>query len=303
MQTKGDVETLFLTDQNTAWSEGINSKGIMIVSAALDNHSDLNDNGLGSSDNSIVTGQVKKTNTLRTAISSSTVQSTLDILIKDRFIGTSFISDGNKLVILEIYINDNSYQREVDKLIKKIGKSALEKMKIVDQVYKIIEGIKDEDYDISYKEIKKDILVVRTNHGKLLPDAGYQEDDEDKVGFNSSIKRYSYTYKAINKLGLEAHPFEVLTVLKNLKGLEKNPQNNPIRIKDGVTKEKPYYSTTIIMLSGTGIMFAIPLEDEVDKKSRFTLKKDRKVDFVMLPKNLPLFESFRGIIYKDKIED
>ena len=298
VQKKGNIETLFLTDQDTAWSEGVNSEGIMIVSAALDNHSDLDDNGSGSASNSATAGQVEKTETLRDAISAKTVDEAVNILIKNRFIGSSFISNGNKLVILEIYINDDAYQREIKK-IQDAGKVDLEKMKIVDQVYKIMEGISDEDYDISSKEIKKDTLVVRTNHGKLLPDAGYQEDDEDLSGWNSSQKRYSYAFKAIDALK-EPHPFEVLTTLKNLKGIEKNPQNNPIRVKDGATKDKPYYSTTIVMLTPTGTMFAVPLEDEVDKKSRLTLKPGRKVDFVLLPKNLPLFESFKALVYSSK---
>jgi len=53
VQEKNGVETLFLTDQDTAWSEGVNSSGIMVVSAALDNHSDLDDNGSGSSGSSV----------------------------------------------------------------------------------------------------------------------------------------------------------------------------------------------------------------------------------------------------------
>ena len=301
VKNKGGVETLFLTDQDTAWSEGVNSNGIMVVSAALDNHSDLDDNGSGSSSNSAVAGQVEKTKALRDAISSKSIDEAVNILTKNRFIGSSFISDGDRLIILEIYVNDDSYNREINKIIKLKGKDYLEKMKIVDQVYKIMEGITDEDYDITSKEIKKDFLVVRTNHGKLLPDAGYQEDDEDKSGWNSSQKRYSYAYKAVEKLGLESHPFEVLTTLKNLKGLEKEPQNNPIRVKDGATKEKPYYSTTIIMLTPTGIMFALPLEDEIQEKSRLVLKPGRKVDFILLPKNMPLFESFRGITYREKL--
>jgi hypothetical protein len=268
----------------------------MIVSAALDNHSDLDDNGSGSSGNSAAAGQIEKTKALRAAIASNSVDVAVQILTDERFIGSTFISDGTKLVILEIYVNDDAYQREIDKLDKK----ELEAMKNVDQVYKIMEGITDADYDISSKEIKKDTLVVRTNHGKLLPDAGYQEDDNDKAGFNSSTKRYSHSYKAIEKLGDDAHPFEVLTTLKNLKGLEKNPQHNPIRVKDGVTKETPYYSSTIVMLTPSGTMFAIPLDSEVDHKSRLVLKKDRKVDFVLLPKNLPLFESFRSMLMQQK---
>lgn len=269
----------------------------MIVSAALDNHSDLDDNNSGSIGNIAIAGLLKKTNTLKSAISANSVNKALKILTKEKFIGSTFISDGNKLIVLEIYVNNNAYQREIKK-IQDSGKIDLENMKVLDQTFKIMEGITDKDYDINSKEIIKDTLIVRTNHGKLLPDAGYQESDSDISGYNSSQKRYMHSYKAINKLGLNCHPFEVLTTLKNLKGIEKEPQNNPIRVKDGITKEKPFYSSTILMLTPTGILFAVPLNGLVKDKRKLTLKNNRKVDFVMLPKNLPLFESLRSIIMR-----
>jgi len=262
----------------------------MVVSAALANHSDLDDNGSGSSGNPAAAGQMEKTKDLRAALSAKSVDKAVKILTDNRFIGTSFISDGTKLVILEIYVNQDAYEREIKRITDE-GKIDLEKMKIVDQVYKIMEGITDDDYDVASHETKKDSLAIRTNHGKLLPDAGYQEDDDDKSGWNSSRNRYSYAYKALDELGDDCHPFDVLTTLKNLNDVDKNPQHNPIRPKDGVTSEKPYYSSTILMLTPTGTMFAVPLDSIVDEKSKLTLKKDRKTHFILLPKNLPLFES------------
>lgn len=297
VETKKGIESLFLVDQKTAWSEGVSSNGLMIVSAALDNHSDLDDNGQRRGDRPATAGQIEKTKALRDAISAKTIEEAEKILTEERFVGTSFISDGDNLIILEIYVNDDAYNRE----IKKHSKEELEKLSVVDQVYKIMEGITDDDYDIASHLVEKDRIAVRTNHGKLLPKAGYQATDDDKTGFTSSMMRYTYAIDAVKKLGEKCHPFEILTTLKNLKDCDLNPQNCPIRVKSAVTKEKPYYSSTIVMLTPTGTLFAVPLDSEVDHDSKLTLKPGRKVDFVMLPKDLPLFESFKGIVYKDMI--
>lgn len=300
VHNKNKMETLFLTDHINKWSEGINSEGLMIVSAALDNHSDFEDNGQMSDIASVHKKNQKAMIALNKAIASSSIKQAKDILIKDRFVGTSFISDGDNLEILEIYVNDESYKREE----LKIGEKKLSGLNKAEQIIEIMKGISDDDYDIASHEVKKDKIAVRTNHGRLLDKAGYQPDDEDPKGYTSSMFRWKIVKDTIEKLGDEAHPFDILTTLKNLKGIEKEPQNNPIKIKTPKDKDgkQPYYSTTIIMLTPTGTMFAVPLEDEVNQDSKLRLKPNRKVDFVLLPKNLPLFESFKNMVYKEIIK-
>lgn len=305
VEKKGTIETLFLIDQINTWSESVNSNGLMIVSAALDNHTDLDDDGTTFSDREATARQIDKTKTLRSASAVNSVKDAVKILTKDKFIGTSFISDGDKLTILEIYVNSEAWQREIDKFDQK----KFEKMSPVDQDYKIMEGIKDEDYDVELQEIKKDTQAVRTNHGRLLPKAGYQKNGEDTKGYTSSMLRDKYTRDSLNNLGDDAHPFDIMTALKNLTGCDKEPQNCPIRVKGKKDKDGniPYYTSTIVMLTPTGTMFAIPLDSSVGPKSSLRLKPNRKVDFVLLPKNLPLFEGlisraigFKGYNNKNK---
>ena len=297
-ETNG-VETLFLIDQLTAWSEGINSRGLMIVSAALDNHTDLDDNGQSSAGLPASRRRIQKAKTLKKAIVSKNVDEAKQILVNGRFIGTSFISNGKRLIILEIYVNNDAFERETNKY----PKNELEKLSKAQQIRKIMDGITPDDYDIKSHEVKKDNLAIRTNHGILLDDAGYQKDDANLEGYRSSIRRYNITKKAIKELGDDVHPFDVLTTLKNLKGIDPEPQNNPIRIKGKKDKDgkMPYYSSTVIMLTPTGTMFVIPLDSEVKNKNKLLLKPDREVDFVLLPKNLPLFESLRSLIWKESI--
>jgi len=286
--TKG-TEILSLTDKTTTWKEGVSSNGLMIVSSALDNHTDLDDNGQTSAGQTASTAQLEKHKLLQKAIASNSVKTATKMLSDGRFVGTSFISDGTTLNILEVYVNNKAFDREQ----AKIGDDELEKLSMSLQIREIMKGIGKDDYDIQMKTETKENLVVRTNIGMLLPKAGYQKSDDDLTGYNSSIARYDYTKKAIEELGPEPHPFEVLTAIKNLTKVDKDPQHNPIRPKGKPDKDglMMYYTSTIIMLTPTGTLFVIPISSDVEEDSKLRLKKDRKTHFVLLPKSLPLFES------------
>jgi len=292
------IETLLLTDQINSWSEGVNSSGLMIVSAALNNHLDFEDNGQMSDRKSAKKRGQSSSKGLIDAMKSKSIESAVKILKKERFVGTTFISNGDDLVILEIYVNDDAYEREA----LKIGEDKLSKLTKTEQIILVMNGIKDSDYDIAEHKVEKDRIAVRTNHSRILDNAGYSPEDEDPKGYTSSMHRWKISKDAVENLGEDVHPFQILTTLKNLKGINKEPQNNPIRIKtpkkNGI---QPYYTTTIVMLTSTGILFAVPIEDDIKQDSKLRLKNNRKVDFVLLPKNLPLFEGFTGLLYKDLI--
>jgi len=115
-----NTETLFLTDQGTTWSEGVNSNGLMIVSAALDNGADFEDNGQSSDgDNKYDFSQ--QTNVIKDAMTKTTVKDAVKTIVDGKFVGTTFISDGVLLSVVEVYINTESFEREV----KKFGKENL----------------------------------------------------------------------------------------------------------------------------------------------------------------------------------
>ena len=233
IEKKKSIETLSLIDQATTWREGVNSEGLMIVSAALNNQTDLDDNGNTIADSDTSKEQLKQHKILKEAMFSKSVDKAVKILKDGRFIGTTFVSDGEKLTILEVYINGKAFDKEQ----AKYSKEELEKLSEPDQIWLTIKGIDWDDYDVEEHTVKKDTLAIRTNHGKLLPDAGYQKDDEDLHGYKSSTARHDYTKKAIDPLGDDAHPFDILTVIKNLKDVDKVAQNNPIRPKQKPDKD------------------------------------------------------------------
>jgi hypothetical protein len=159
-----------------------------------------------------------------------------------------------------------------------------------------MKNLKPEDYAVNVREIKESRLVVRTNHGIIDDEGGYQP--KDKKGYESSTLRLETAMKTMKKLTDDSHPFEALTILKNLTIEQDKKENNPIRVKGN---DSGYFSGTILMLTPTGTLFAVPLHSKFEKVNFERIHKERKVSFVLLPKNLPLFESFRGKVYKNMI--
>jgi hypothetical protein len=295
VQEQGDLEILFLEDQINKWSECLNSEGLMMVSATLDNHFDAENNDINDPKiqkmmderNEIIKKQISK------IMSTKNIDKAKDLIVKEKFTGTTFLSDTKKLYVIEIYMNDKAKKEVLEKEAQKRG-IQIDDFTRVEQELISLEKLKD--YDVGVKEIKKDDLVVRTNHGVILDDAGYQPPDE---GYESSEKRRKITIKALKP---ELHPIDVMYKLRSLYGIEPKKQNNPIRLKE----KKPdgrykYYSTSIVGLFGTTMMF-IPLQSTLDdtEEKKIRLKKERKVDFIILP-NKPLFESFNLYLKKRKI--
>jgi hypothetical protein len=294
-KSKG-VESLYLLDQESGWREGINNKNLMVVSAALDNHADVETNGKSKQTKK----SIKRTNDqhkmLADALAQTNIKKVTKILSDGLFQGTTFISDGDNLTIMEIYLKSSSYDREIDKY----PKEEMEKLSGPEQTDRVMLGITRDDYDIKIQQIKKDRLVVRTNHGKLLKKAGYQPTDDEKDGWKSSTKRYQYVWDALEELD-DPHPMDILSVVSNLTDVDKVKQNNPIRPQERLepkdriegAPEWKYYTSSIVMLSNTGKIFLVPVQSTIDNDSQMRLKDDREVDLIILPKNMALFEGHK----------
>lgn len=294
---KGPIESVFLVDNVNDWTEGVNSAGIMIVSAALQNHADEKD-GEENPDPTKPMHVSRNGLILRQCLKMNTIEKVVNTLKDEFFTGSTFISDGDRLFVLECYIKQEAIDRETEAI------ENIDDIKWASEITQMImKGIKREDYVVKSVEIKGDIdLVVRTNHGITLPEAGYQKSDEDVVGYKSSHARYNHAYEAIKGLDENTHPFEVLTIIKNLGSddVDKDPKMRPIRIK-GPTE---FFSGCVVMLTPTGTLFVVPLECEFEDVDFDKLNADRKVSIVILPRNLPLFEgSRRSFAEYNKIKD
>ena len=270
--TSGDVECGFLVDQNTDWTEAVSSNGLIIVNSALQNHDDANAvalrGNLANRDGMII----------RTAAKQKSIEKAVKIITEGGLEGCTFVSNGERLFVCEVFL-DNVVKKG---LLKKYNIDPNSK----DAKAKLLRVVQKEDYDVNIHEVIKDDLVVRTNHGIRLDDAGYQPEDGD--GYKSSKSRRDIVLKTMRQKDID-HPLEVLSILKNLnqKNTKKDDGLSPIRTEE----ESDFVSTTALMLTSTGYMFVVPLWCSFEKTSFNRIIKPRGVQIVILPKELPLFES------------
>ena len=275
--SQNGISSSFLIDNYNDWTEGINSKGIMLVSVALQNHEDKMDGKIRLSINN------RKTNRngviLRQVLKMDKVQDVVDTLVEERFEGNTLVSDGKKLFCLEIFLSNKTKES----ILRNLEIDPIEDEENVKEI--LLKHIRPEDYDVKVKEIKDDSIIVRTNHGIFLKNAGYTPEDGD--GYKSSVMRKESVEKALQD-EKPNHPLEVLTLLKNLtsKNLNRNTKFCPIR-----QEPSQYISTSVVMLTPISSMYVVPLECSFDKSSFNRIIKDREVSIIILPKNLKLFEN------------
>ena len=275
--SKNSTQVGYIVDNASDWSEGVNNKGIMIVNSALQNHEDKKDGT--SKGQRLSLGKVARNGVIiRKALKMSNINDVVKFLTDVRFEGNTFVSDGKRLFVLEIFLS---------KVTKSSILANLEIDPIADKedVKKILlKHIKPDDYDVAVKEIKSKSLVVRTNHGILLPKAGYQP--ESGIGYKSSVYRRKVVINTIKALN-PTNPFDIIMALKQLNTTDIHNDDimRPIR----TMPDSPYQTTTILCLTSTGIMFVLPLRCKFENTNSNRIQKDRDVHIVILPKKLSLF--------------
>lgn len=272
-------EQLFLVDQDTDWTEGCsvlsNGKYLGIVNAALNNSSDKKDDGSkGDKKNNKVS---KNGKVLRRALKQTTIEKAVKVLVDESIDGNTIITDGDRVFVIECYIPESIKDKYKDLVVN--GKT-------------FEDLIKSDEYICHVEEIKEDDLVVRTNHGIFLPDAGYQPKDGDS--YISSTRRRKYAIEALEARVF--HPIDLIIQLSRLQKeeIDKNAFYRPIRLKD-VAKSKDtdveIFSTAVIYLDPSGTIFLRPIECKVTDISVSKLTdKNRQANLVILPAHIPLFE-------------
>jgi len=299
-KTINDIDIVHIIDKDNDWTEGVNSNGLMIVNTALQNHDDKKDDGdqKGGKDDYVS----KNGRILRKAFSQKTVDDAVKVLVDNLFDGNTFVSDGDNLTIIEVFLKREVDKVMMEKLAKEMGKDLTKDY--VEVRRKLWERVSKEDYDIVVKKIKEDTFVVRTNHGEYIKDAGYIPVEGE--GYISSQKRRKYIEKALRELKPITHPFQVLTMMKNQGNpeIDKNPQYRPLRVAPSnynPDKDDPvYYTSSIIMCTPTGQIYMIPVDCIFKDYDISVMAKEKDVYFVVLPKNLPLFESKSKSMFSDE---
>lgn len=223
------IERLLLKDEMTGYTEGINEYGISILSAATlvkDDENEIRElrkKKKGSKKQRIADGEYvsKDGKKLRTALLEKTIEKVIDKLKELAPLGNHLVFNEDKCFMVEI---DITIAERKDKIKKREENPEYENP--------------TPDVDIKVKEIKKGDIVVRTNHGIYLNQAGYQDDEnkiinpnEDdefiewmKLNRESSEIRYKTVEKSMKKANTVDDMLAAISDRSN-----KNPQFNPLR--------------------------------------------------------------------------
>jgi hypothetical protein len=275
------IESVFLVDEISSWTEGTNSVGISLVNTALQNHQDQSVGEAGGPVYPNRDGII-----VRQCLKMKDIKEVVETIKRELLLGNTFVTDGDRLFVIEIAIKAEAVERATNAI------DDIKSIKFASEIqHKIMQGIHTEDYLVKAVEIRdpKIDLVVRTNHGVLISQAGYQKSDKDLTGYESSMARYKHTYDAIKDLDKDTHPFQILTIIKNLgqDDVDENPKNRPVRNK-GWSK---YYTSCVVMLTPTGTLFVVPIDCKFKTTDHKHLNQKHKVGVVILPKDMPLFEN------------
>lgn len=189
---RNGIERLYIWDEKTKYTEGLNEFGIAVISAAVATKKDEKEVANAAGEESFFSPDGKK---IRTAL----LEKTLDKVIAK---------------IIELEVPGNTFAFTKDKCFLIEGAFTDEEMT---------------DYQWKKAEIKKDETCVRTNHGILLGFAGYQDgpdsDEDEKASRKSSEMRLEKTKAAIKKVKEGRDMLDCISDSTS----DKNPQLNPLR--------------------------------------------------------------------------
>lgn len=195
---RSNIERLYIWDDRTKYTEGINEFGVAIVSASVTVKEDEAEGRSAISQNALDKKAKIKNRTyyapdglrIRTALFERTASDAARALIDLEIPGNTIIADKERCFILEgAFVENDEY------------------------VYKIL-------------EVPKDKISVRTNHGIFLPWTGYSKEVPEQVEKReSSDARYETAVKNLKAATTFDEFLDALSDTSN-----NNPQLNPLRV-------------------------------------------------------------------------
>jgi len=192
-----NIERIYLWDDITKYTEGMNEYGVCILSAAVATKSDEKE-GAKSRDDSDTTFYSSDGKRIRTALFEKTPEKAIECLEKSQLPGTTIVFNAGVAYLIEAGFKSS--------------------------------GRDEEEYFFKCRHIDKSETAVRTNHGIWLSWLGYQpsdEDEEQQMSRDSSESRLEQVRKDILTI---KEPHKMLDCLSNTD--KENPQMNPLRMDE-----------------------------------------------------------------------
>ena len=221
---RSGVERLYLWDENTAYTEGLNEDGVSIINASVISKlgkADEKVSGDESSNKGYYSPDGKR---IRDALIERTVRAAVENLINKQMAGNTYIFDSDTAYLLEGGWQNEQYHYQVKKIDPNKGSS------------------------------------VRTNHGLLLPWNGYQRDPNSSEATMKRISSEYRRYTVMNHLDECANPQAALAVL--LKTDLPHIQLNPCRLDKRPGRVKT--TGQLMMIPSEKTLYYRPIFCELD---------------------------------------
>lgn len=186
------IERIFLWDDITKYTEGLNEFGVSILSASVDTKYDEKEGKISQheeEDGQFYSPDGKK---IRTALFEKTPEDAIKSLKESNLPGHIIVFNKTKAYLIEA-------------AFKKPGRN-------------------EKDFVFKCNEVNKNNTIVRTNHGIWIPWSGYQEESKP-YSRKSSEKRLE---KVLNGIKHISDPHNLLDALSHTD--EDDPQMNPLRL-------------------------------------------------------------------------
>ena len=231
------VQRLYIDDTLTRYTEGLNEYGVSILSAALAVKDDEKES------DKIVPGRNGDMSpdgiSIRKALYEKTPKKAVDSLIESKLSGATIIFNERECWLIESGFNIP------------LSMVSAENPRIY--IHKI-----------QRLENKPGNFIVRTNHGELLPELGYQPDNDDPEkddARESSERRRDYAFKAVAKV---KQPEDMMNTIA-IREADKNPFYNPIRVGDP-DKEEMVTTGQLMLVPSERTMHYRPLYSSIEVK-------------------------------------
>jgi hypothetical protein len=271
----GSTKYSVFVDKDTSWSEGINNRGLCMVSSSLmiiDDEQEfhaVDQQGTVSNVGDTFKEALKKTNIVKA----------VNHIVEKNVMGFTFVTDGK-----ELYIIESARERKEVKSID--GKVILKKEKGKDSKPEE-EVIKHscQWYKVSDEEFDENGYIVRTNHGEYFDETGYDIDTDDG---KSTRSRKEETEKAFAKF----KPNTIEGIFKCMSvEPHKDSRMNPIRRKG---KSDLFTTGQYIMVPSEKNIYYKPISCNVTiDNEKVKLEKD---EYITININDGLVESFRSYL-------
>lgn len=215
------IERILLWDETTKYTEGLNEQGVAIISASMATISDEKSN-TGTNEGTRSDYYSPDGKKIRQALRKKTCKDALETLIESHLTGHTLVFDAKSCFLLESGWRNGQF------------------------VYKI-------------EEINNDQQCVRTNHGVLLPWAGYQRIPGDP---SHSRKRVSSEVRKIKaEIALSKSNTLKEIIHSILDRSDSNPQLNPCRSD----QREGYMTTTgqLILIPSRRMLYYRPIDSDL----------------------------------------